>query len=127
MRLNRSARCSVSLRGQAMLEYLLLCSVLLLALLTPWSGQSSPAQQLLQAQSTIKDYWDQIMRLRAEMENNRKRGARDVENAHKYALKSFVDNLLPVIDSRLLIVEACSVVIREKIISRRAGSSTSAA
>ena len=49
MRLNRSARCSVSLRGQAMLEYLLLCSVLLLALLTPWSGQSSPAQQLLDA------------------------------------------------------------------------------
>ena len=47
MRLNRSARCSVSLLGQAMLEYLLLCSVLLLALLTPWSGQSSPAQQLL--------------------------------------------------------------------------------
>ena len=47
MRLNRSARCSVSLRGKAMLEYILLCSVLLLALLTPWSGQSSPAQQLL--------------------------------------------------------------------------------
>jgi len=32
-----------------MLEYLLLCSVLLLALLTPWSGQSSLAQQLLDA------------------------------------------------------------------------------
>lgn len=49
MRLNRSARCAVSLRGQAMLEYLLLCSVLLIALLMPWSGQSSPAQQLLDA------------------------------------------------------------------------------
>lgn len=49
MHLNRSARCAVSLRGQAMLEYLLLCSVLLIALLTPWSGQSSPAQQLLDA------------------------------------------------------------------------------
>lgn len=49
MRFMRSVRCTVSLRGQAMLEYLLLCSVLLLALLTPWSGQSSPAQQLLDA------------------------------------------------------------------------------
>jgi molecular chaperone GrpE len=59
----------------------------------------SPALQLLQAQTTIQDYWDQIIRLRAEMENNRKRAARDVENAHKYALKNFMESLLPVIDS----------------------------
>jgi molecular chaperone GrpE len=56
-------------------------------------------QQLAKAQDTIKDYWDQMMRLRAEIENNRKRAERDVENAHKYALKGFVENLLPVIDS----------------------------
>ncbi len=56
-------------------------------------------QQLAKAQDTIKDYWDQMMRLRAEIENNRKRAERDLENAHKYALKSFVENLLPVIDS----------------------------
>ena len=56
-------------------------------------------QQLAKAQDTIKDYWDQMMRLRAEIENNRKRAERDVENAHKYALKSFVENLLPIIDS----------------------------
>jgi len=62
-------------------------------------GDDSPALQLLQAQSTIQDYWDQIIRLRAEIENNRKRAARDVENAHKYALKNFIENLLPVIDS----------------------------
>ncbi len=55
--------------------------------------------QLARAQETIKDYWDQMMRLRAEIENNRKRAERDVENAHKYALKSFIENLLPVIDS----------------------------
>jgi molecular chaperone GrpE len=56
-------------------------------------------QQLAKAQVTIKDYWDQMMRLRAEIENNRKRAERDVENAHKYAVKNFVENLLPVIDS----------------------------
>jgi len=55
--------------------------------------------QLQQAQTTIKDYWDQVVRMRAEVENNRKRAERDVENAHKYALKNFVDSLLPVIDS----------------------------
>ena len=55
--------------------------------------------QLQKAQATIKDYWEQIMRLRAEIDNNRKRAERDVESAHKYALKNFVDNLLPVVDS----------------------------
>ena len=66
---------------------------------TETDGDDSPALQLLQAQSTIQDYWDQIIRLRAEMENNRKRAERDVANAHKYALKNFFENLLPVIDS----------------------------
>ena len=56
-------------------------------------------QQLAKAQETIKDYWDQMMRLRAEIENNRKRAERDIENAHKYALKNFVENLLPIVDS----------------------------
>ena len=59
----------------------------------------SVEDQLLKAQATIKEYWDQVLRMRAEIENNRKRAERDVENAHKYALKGFVENLLPVIDS----------------------------
>lgn len=61
--------------------------------------EASPQQQLEVAQKTIKDYWDQIMRLRADIENNRKRAERDVENAHKYALKNFIEKLLPIIDS----------------------------
>jgi molecular chaperone GrpE len=59
----------------------------------------SVEEQLQKAQATIKDYWDQMMRLRAEIENNRRRAERDLENAHKYALKSFAENLLPVVDS----------------------------
>jgi len=62
------------------------------------AGESA-AEQLEKAQQTIKDYWDQMMRLRAEIDNNLKRAERDVENAHKYALKNFVENLLPIIDS----------------------------
>lgn len=57
------------------------------------------AVELTKAQKTIKDYWDQIMRLNADMENNRKRAQRDVENAHKFAVKNFVESLLPVSDS----------------------------
>ncbi|MFT5225606.1 MAG: molecular chaperone GrpE [Polaribacter sp.] len=61
--------------------------------------EESIEQQLEKTQETVKDYWDQIMRLKAEMENNRKRAIRDVENAHKFALKNFTEALLPVIDS----------------------------
>jgi len=57
------------------------------------------AVELAKAQATIKDYWDQIVRLNAEIENNRKRAQRDIENAHKYAVKGFVESLLPVTDS----------------------------
>lgn len=62
------------------------------------SEAESVEQQLLQAQQTIKDYWDQMMRLRAEIDNNRKRAERDIEAAHKFALRSFFESLLPVID-----------------------------
>ncbi len=55
--------------------------------------------ELTQAQAKIKDYWDQIMRLNAEIENNRRRAQRDIENAHKYAIKNFAESLLPVTDS----------------------------
>ncbi|MEM7378229.1 MAG: nucleotide exchange factor GrpE [Pseudomonadota bacterium] len=39
------------------------------------------------------------LRLHADMENLRKRAARDVENAHKFALEKFANELLPVRDS----------------------------
>lgn len=45
------------------------------------------------------EFEEECMRLRAEMENMRKRTIRDVERAHKYALEKFVDDLLPVVDS----------------------------
>ena len=42
---------------------------------------------------------DRALRAQAEMENLRKRTTRDVDNAHKYALDKFVNELLPIIDS----------------------------
>jgi molecular chaperone GrpE len=63
------------------------------------SDDQDLAAELAKAQVTIKDYWEQIMRLNAEIENNRKRAQRDIENAHKFAVKNFVESLLPVTDS----------------------------
>lgn len=45
---------------------------------------------------------DAALRAQAEMENLRKRTARDVESAHKYALEKFVNELLPILDSLTL-------------------------
>jgi molecular chaperone GrpE len=51
------------------------------------------------ARSKADEHWNQCLRLSAEMDNLRKRGARDVETAHKFALEGFVRALLPVKDS----------------------------
>ena len=45
---------------------------------------------------------DAALRAQAEMENLRKRTTRDIENAHKYALEKFVNELLPILDSMTL-------------------------
>ena len=45
------------------------------------------------------EHWEQLLRLRAEMDNVNKRHARELENAHKFALERFVNELLSVWDS----------------------------
>ncbi|SMN16110.1 Heat shock protein GrpE [uncultured Candidatus Thioglobus sp.] len=55
--------------------------------------------QLEAAQQSAKDNWDKLLRAQAEMENLRRRNARDLENAHKFALDGFVKALLEVKDS----------------------------
>ena len=55
--------------------------------------------QLEKLQEQSKVSLEKIVRAQAEMENLRKRAARDVENAHKYALEKFTNELLPIMDS----------------------------
>ena len=55
--------------------------------------------ELEQAVEQAEAERERALRTRAEMENLRKRAARDVENAHKYALQGFVGELLPIMDS----------------------------
>jgi molecular chaperone GrpE len=51
---------------------------------------------------------DQMLRTLADMDNLRKRTARDLESAHKYALEKFALELLPVRDSLELGLDAAS-------------------
>jgi molecular chaperone GrpE len=55
--------------------------------------------QLEEAQQSTKDNWDKVLRAQAEMENLKRRNAKDLENAHKFALDGFVKALLEVKDS----------------------------
>ena len=61
-------------------------------------------------QDESKSNLDKAVRAQAEMENLRKRTVRDIENAHKYALEKFVQELLPVIDSLELGLSASAEV-----------------
>jgi len=56
-------------------------------------------QKVEQAEQKATENWDQLLRTRAEMDNLRRRTQKDLGNAHKFALEKFVTELLPVLDS----------------------------
>jgi molecular chaperone GrpE len=57
------------------------------------------AQLLEEARAKADEHYEQMMRAHAELENLKRRHARDLENAHKFALDKFVAELLGVWDS----------------------------
>lgn len=62
----------------------------------PAAGESS---ELKEARERADQYWNELLRARAEIANIQRRAERDVENAYKYSLERFVTELVPVIDS----------------------------
>jgi molecular chaperone GrpE len=55
--------------------------------------------ELEEARNEAASHLDDFLRARAELDNLRKRSARDIENAHKYGLERLMTELLPVKDS----------------------------
>jgi len=64
------------------------------------------AQQLVTAQEEAANNWDKVLRIQAELENIKRRSQKDIENAHKFALVDFAKELLTVIDSLELGLQA---------------------
>lgn len=58
-------------------------------------AQAETDKARAEAQAHLED----LLRVRAEMDNVRKRAQRDIESAHKYGLEKLVEAFLPVIDS----------------------------
>jgi len=56
----------------------------------------------------VDDNWNKLLHLTAEMENIKKRNARDLANAHKFALEKIALELLPVRDSMELGIQAAT-------------------
>ena len=61
------------------------------------AAEAAPGVDELKA--LAKENWDKYLRASADADNVRKRAARDVENAHKFALEKFSGELLAVRDS----------------------------
>ncbi len=69
---------------------------------SPEKNADSLEAQLEQAQAKASENWDQFIRTKAEMDNLRRRNVKDLENAHKFGIEKFVNELLPVVDSMVL-------------------------
>jgi len=57
------------------------------------------SEELLELHTALNDCQKQLIRAGAELENQRKRMEREIENTSKYANQEFLSNLLPVKDS----------------------------
>ncbi len=65
----------------------------------PAEAGSDPAAELAALQARHVEVSDAYMRARAEAENTRRRAEEEMAKARKFAVESFAENLLPVIDS----------------------------
>jgi len=63
------------------------------------------SQALAESEERARSHWEQYLRAVAELENVRKRAARDIEAANRYGLEKFAQELLPVRDSLELAVQ----------------------
>jgi molecular chaperone GrpE len=63
---------------------------------------------LEEAKQQAAEHWEALLRVKADMENLRRRTRIDVENAHKFALEKFVNALLPVVDSLEMGIDAAN-------------------
>ncbi|MDD1638115.1 MAG: nucleotide exchange factor GrpE [Methylococcaceae bacterium] len=65
-------------------------------------------KELEEARQKADESWDKAVRTLAEMENLKRRTQKDLEDARKYALTNFAKDLLPVLDSMILGLQAAT-------------------
>ena len=74
---------------------------------TSTAGVQSELQAALdEARAKASEHYDLYLRARAEIENTRRRAQDDISKAHKFAVESFAEDLVPVVDSLEKALEA---------------------
>ena len=59
----------------------------------------TPEQEIAELNQKLTEMQDNYLRAKAEGENIRRRAAEDISKAHKFAIESFAEHLVPVTDS----------------------------
>jgi molecular chaperone GrpE len=84
----------------------------------PSNEQASVEQDvqalLAEAQAQSAQHFDSLLRLQADMENLRRRTEREIDNAKKFALERFISELIPVLDSMEMGMQASSQSVNEQ-------------
>lgn len=65
-------------------------------------------QELEQANNKAQENWDKALRVQAEMENLKRRTQKDLDDTRKYAVERFAKELITVVDSLELGLQAIS-------------------
>jgi molecular chaperone GrpE len=77
--------------------------------MAPESPSAEPSASLLaEAARKAEENWEKFVRAQAELENLKRRAEKDLQNAHKFALEKFAKELLGVIDSLELGLQAAT-------------------
>lgn len=74
----------------------------------PSLADDNLAEQLAAAEAKAAENWDQFVRAKAEADNAMKRAQREIENARKFAVERFAGDLLTVVDSIDMGLQAAS-------------------
>src|ERR1043165_5081237 len=64
--------------------------------------------ELTAAEERAKNHWEQYLRALADVDNVRKRAAKDLESARQYAVEKFAQDLIGVKDSLELAIQTLS-------------------
>ena len=80
----------------------------LLEAATPEEAIAQLQKELEQANQKAQENWDKALRIQAEMENLKRRTQKDLDDARKYAVERFAKELITVVDSLELGLQAIS-------------------
>jgi molecular chaperone GrpE len=72
----------------------------------------TPEQEIAELNQKIGELQDNFLRAKAEGENIRRRAVEDIAKAHKFAIESFAEHLVPVTDSLYAALSTDAVMLR---------------